>query len=617
MQRSVKGEVVCSTFDEPATRHVQVAEMVIEKAKRLVEHGSDVVILLDSITRLARAYNTVVPPSGKILSGGVDSNALHKPKRFFGAARNIEEGGSLTIIATALVDTGSRMDEVIFEEFKGTGNQQIAPRPQADGKAHLPDLDIQRSGTRKEEMLLPREHAQPRLDPAQAAVQLNASRRDGVPARQDARDQDQRRIPRIDERLAVASRSYAFYEAAGLIVPRMSINGLPASGRAERFREDSMTEISMKQLLEAGVHFGHQTKPLEPEDEAVHLRRAQRHLHHRPAADRQDVRARLSLRARPRRRGRHGALRRHQEAGPGRRSPKRPTRSGMFYVTNRWLGGTLTNFKTIQQRRSTGSRRSRRWPSTATFERAHQEGSGAACSASTTSSRSTSAGSRTCASCPAALFVIDPKKEHIAVARGQPARHPGGGRGRHQLRSRPDRLPHPGQRRRHPRHQALQRGDRRRGASRANGSPRNAQKGEQDIGASADEVTQPRASEPERLRQSFLRPARRCGIGGRKRMRRRKVSQLDVRAKARQIRTGREWTSTQISSEELREKTGAGVMDCKKALAEASGDLDKAIVWLREQRYRTGRQAGRPASLGRLSRLLYPCRRQARRAGRG
>ncbi len=156
MLRSVKGEVVSSTFDEPATRHVQVAEMVSEKAKRLVEHGRDVVILLDSITRLARAYNTVVPPSGKILSGGVDSNALHKPKRFFGAARNTEEGGSLTIIATALVDTGSRMDEVIFEEFKGTGNQQIALDRRLLEKRIFPTIDIQRSSTRKEELLLPR-----------------------------------------------------------------------------------------------------------------------------------------------------------------------------------------------------------------------------------------------------------------------------------------------------------------------------------------------------------------------------------------------------------------------------------------------------------------------------
>ena len=154
MQRSVKGEVVSSTFDEPATRHVQVAEMVIEKAKRLVEHKKDVVILLDSITRLARAYNTIVPSSGKILSGGVDSNALQRPKRFFGAARNIEEGGSLTIVATALVDTGSRMDEVIFEEFKGTGNMEIALDRKLVDKRTFPAIDIQRSGTRKEELLL-------------------------------------------------------------------------------------------------------------------------------------------------------------------------------------------------------------------------------------------------------------------------------------------------------------------------------------------------------------------------------------------------------------------------------------------------------------------------------
>jgi transcription termination factor Rho len=152
----VQGEVVSSTFDEPATRHVQVADMVIEKARRLVEHGRDVVILLDSITRLARAYNTVVPPSGKILSGGVDSNALHKPKKFFGAARNTEDGGSLTIIATALVDTGSRMDEVIFEEFKGTGNQQVSLDRRLLEKRIFPTIDIQRSTTRKEELLLPR-----------------------------------------------------------------------------------------------------------------------------------------------------------------------------------------------------------------------------------------------------------------------------------------------------------------------------------------------------------------------------------------------------------------------------------------------------------------------------
>jgi len=157
MQRSVRGEVISSTFDEPAQRHVQVAEMVIEKAKRLVEHKKDVVILLDSITRLARAYNTIVPASGKVLSGGVDSNALQRPKRFFGAARNIEEGGSLTIVATALIDTGSRMDEVIFEEFKGTGNMEIhLDRKLADRRV-FPAIDIQKSGTRKEELLLPRE----------------------------------------------------------------------------------------------------------------------------------------------------------------------------------------------------------------------------------------------------------------------------------------------------------------------------------------------------------------------------------------------------------------------------------------------------------------------------
>jgi len=157
MQRSVRGEVISSTFDEPATRHVQVAEMVIEKAKRLVEHKRDVVILLDSITRLARAYNTIVPPSGKVLSGGVDSNALQRPKRFFGAARNIEEGGSLTIIATALIDTGSRMDDVIFEEFKGTGNLEIHLERKLVDKRVFPAIDINKSGTRKEELLLPKD----------------------------------------------------------------------------------------------------------------------------------------------------------------------------------------------------------------------------------------------------------------------------------------------------------------------------------------------------------------------------------------------------------------------------------------------------------------------------
>ena len=160
MQRSVKGEVVASTFDEPAVRHVQVAEMVIEKAKRLVEHGRDVVILLDSITRLGRAYNTVVPSSGKVLTGGVDANALQRPKRFFGAARNIEEGGSLTIIATALIDTGSHMDEVIFEEFKGTGNSEIVLDRKVADKRIFPSMDILKSGTRKEDLLVPKQDLQ-------------------------------------------------------------------------------------------------------------------------------------------------------------------------------------------------------------------------------------------------------------------------------------------------------------------------------------------------------------------------------------------------------------------------------------------------------------------------
>ena len=160
MQRTVRGEVISSTFDEPATRHVQVAEMVIEKAKRLVEHKRDVVILLDSITRLGRAYNTVVPSSGKVLTGGVDANALQRPKRFFGAARNIEEGCSLTIIATALIDTGSRMDEVIFEEFKGTGNSEIVLDRKVADKRVFPAMDVLKSGTRKEDLLVPKDQLQ-------------------------------------------------------------------------------------------------------------------------------------------------------------------------------------------------------------------------------------------------------------------------------------------------------------------------------------------------------------------------------------------------------------------------------------------------------------------------
>ncbi len=195
MQRSVKGEVVSSTFDEPAQRHVQVAEMVIEKAKRLVEHKKDVVILLDSITRLARAYNTIVPTSGKVLSGGVDSNALQRPKRFFGAARNIEQGGSLTIVATALIDTGSRMDEVIFEEFKGTGNMEVhLDRKLADRRV-FPTIDIQKSGTRKEELLLAEGRPQPRLRAAPRADAAVGGRGDGAAALEDEQDQDEQRVP--------------------------------------------------------------------------------------------------------------------------------------------------------------------------------------------------------------------------------------------------------------------------------------------------------------------------------------------------------------------------------------------------------------------------------------
>ena len=195
MQRSVNGEVISSTFDEPAQRHVQVAEMVIEKAKRLVEHRHDVVILLDSITRLARAYNTVIPPSGKVLSGGLDSNALQKPKRFFGAARNIEEGGSLTIIATALVDTGSRMDDVIFEEFKGTGNMEIHLDRKLVDKRVFPAIDIQKSGTRKEELLLPKEDLNRIWVLRKVLDAAVAGRSDGAAARQDGQDQEQRRLP--------------------------------------------------------------------------------------------------------------------------------------------------------------------------------------------------------------------------------------------------------------------------------------------------------------------------------------------------------------------------------------------------------------------------------------
>ena len=198
MQRTVRGEVVASTFDEPATRHVQVAEMVIEKAKRLVEHKKDVVILLDSITRLARAYNTVVPASGKVLTGGVDANALQRPKRFFGAARNIEEGGSLTIIATALIDTGSRMDDVIYEEFKGTGNMEIHLDRRMAEKRIYPAINVNRSGTRREELLIEARHPAEGLGAAQAPLPDGRARGDRIPARQGQGDQEQRRVLRLD-----------------------------------------------------------------------------------------------------------------------------------------------------------------------------------------------------------------------------------------------------------------------------------------------------------------------------------------------------------------------------------------------------------------------------------
>ena len=198
MQRSVKGEVISSTFDEPAQRHVQVAEMVIEKAKRLVEHKKDVVILLDSITRLARAYNTIVPPSGKVLSGGVDSNALQRPKRFFGAARNIEEGGSLTIVATALIDTGSRMDEVIFEEFKGTGNMEIHLDRKLTDRRVFPSIDIHKSGTRKEELLLPKEDLNRVWVLRKVLTPLSPVEAMELLLSKMAQDEVERRVPELD-----------------------------------------------------------------------------------------------------------------------------------------------------------------------------------------------------------------------------------------------------------------------------------------------------------------------------------------------------------------------------------------------------------------------------------
>ena len=240
MQRSVQGEVVSSTFDEPATRHVAVSEMVIEKAKRLTEHGRDVVILLDSITRLGRAYNTVVPSSGKVLTGGVDANALQRPKRFFGAARNIEEGGSLTIIATALIDTGSRMDEVIFEEFKGTGNSEIVLDRKVADKRVFPAIDILKSGTRKEELLVSK------TDLTKMFVLTADPEPDGhdgrhrVPSRQAEADQEQRRVLRLDECLRSRQGSVGIEPA---IVRRHDLRARHRHGPVcDRHRTDFRTE---------------------------------------------------------------------------------------------------------------------------------------------------------------------------------------------------------------------------------------------------------------------------------------------------------------------------------------------------------------------------------------
>ena len=228
MRRSVRGEVISSTFDEPASRHVQVAEMVIQRARRLVEYGKDVVILLDSITRLARAYNTEIPNSGKILSGGVDANALQRPKRFFGAARNCEEGGSLTIMGTALIETGSRMDEVIYEEFKGTGNMELHLERKLADKRIFPAIDITRSGTRKEELLLGRRGAQARLDLAQDPERHEPRRRDGTPQGEDQEDAEQRRVPTRPEPRVVVSEHVWNHRAGSLrSAPRRSRRAPP------------------------------------------------------------------------------------------------------------------------------------------------------------------------------------------------------------------------------------------------------------------------------------------------------------------------------------------------------------------------------------------------------
>ena len=245
MQRSVRGEVISSTFDEPATRHVQVAEMVIEKAKRLVEHKRDVVILLDSITRLARAYNTIVPPSGKVLSGGVDSNALQRPKRFFGAARNIEEGGSLTIIATALIDTGSRMDDVIFEEFKGTGNMEIHLERKLVDKRVFPAIDINKSGTRKEELLLPKDELNRVWILRKVLNPLSPVETMELLLDKLGKTRSNARVPRLDERLGWWGRPPGLPKRRpgglrhGLHVPLLLIPPAPSPHRHRHYQREA------------------------------------------------------------------------------------------------------------------------------------------------------------------------------------------------------------------------------------------------------------------------------------------------------------------------------------------------------------------------------------------
>ena len=271
MERTCKGaEVISSTFDEPPERHVQVAEMVIEKARRMIEHKRDVVILLDSITRLARAYNTVQPHSGKILSGGVDANALHKPKRFFGAARNIEEGGSLTIMATALVDTGSRMDEVIFEEFKGTGNMEVHLDRALVDRRIFPSINIERSGTRKEELLYHPDECTPRGHPAPGADGRAAGGSHGPAAGQAQEDPQQHRIPaqrgpELGNQCLCGARPPG---RAPLLFPEPSTFHAQVASDPSRLKSDSAGP--------AGLNF--QSDPKDRIDRVVHLEKASRIL---------------------------------------------------------------------------------------------------------------------------------------------------------------------------------------------------------------------------------------------------------------------------------------------------------------------------------------------------